>query len=106
MSQVAKGEVIERPSRGGRTYAIRFRAYGKRRLITLGTDRDGWTHRKAEEELANVMADVRRGIWRPVEPPAPAEAPGELQTFHEFASAWFEGIEQEGLRPSTLAAYR
>jgi len=106
MARVARGEVVERPSRGGRTYAIRFRVYGNRRLITLGSEREGWTRRKAEEELANVMADVRRGLWRPPQPAEPAEAPGELQTFHKFASAWFEGIEQEGLRPSTLASYR
>jgi integrase len=55
-------------------------------------------------ELANVMADVRRGIWR--SPPAdPAAARKVDPTFHEFASEWFEGLRDEGLSPNTLADY-
>ncbi len=59
------GEVVVRNRGGGRIFALRFRAYGKRHYLTLGHAADGWTYEKAEEELANVLADVRRGIWKP-----------------------------------------
>jgi integrase len=60
-----QGEVKERYWKSGRGYALRFWAYGERHYLTLGLERDGWTRCRAEEELANVMADVRRGFWVP-----------------------------------------
>jgi len=57
--------VLERNWKRGRGYAIRFFAYGKRRYLTLGFEADGWTRDRAEDELANILADVRRGIWTP-----------------------------------------
>jgi len=87
MARKATGQVVERTRSEGRTFALRFQAYGKRRYLSLGTAGQGWTRRKAEDELANVLADVRRGIWRPaqsVEAADDAPAP----TFHEFASEW------------------
>ena len=78
MARKATGEVKERPAKDGTTnFAIRFRAYGKRRQITLGNSAEGWTRQRAETELANVLADVRRGFWRPEEP-KPAPEPQEL----------------------------
>ena len=41
MARRATGQVI--PPKDGRAWAIRFRAYGKRRYVTLGTAEDGWT---------------------------------------------------------------
>ena len=60
-----EGEVLVRKRRRGRVYALRFRAYGKRRYLTLGYACEGWTWRRADEELKNTMADVRRGRWVP-----------------------------------------
>ncbi|MFT3866760.1 MAG: tyrosine-type recombinase/integrase [Solirubrobacterales bacterium] len=40
-------------------------AYGERRFLTLGYAEEGWDPDAAEEELQNVLADVRRGIWVP-----------------------------------------
>jgi len=40
MPRKATGQVIE-PS-DGRSWAIRFRAYGKRRYVSLGTAEEGW----------------------------------------------------------------
>lgn len=102
MPRKATGQVIE-PSEG-RSWAIRFRAYGKRRYVALGAAEDGWNRKRAEAELRHVLADVERGIWRPYEPakvPLVAEAP----TFHAFASEWLEGREPE-LRPKTVKSYR
>ena len=64
MARKANGTSGRGLKRRGRTFALRFRAYGKRRYVTLGTAR-GLDTQRAEEELANVLADVRRGIWRP-----------------------------------------
>jgi hypothetical protein len=56
---------VEREWKAGRGFALRFHAYGKRYYVTLGLARDGWTRAKAEVELANVLADVRRASWIP-----------------------------------------
>jgi integrase len=61
----AKGEVVVREWRAGRGFALRFGAYGRRRYVTLGLEADGWTFERATEELENVLADVRRGLWVP-----------------------------------------
>lgn len=63
MASRQKGEVLERDWKSGRGYALRFSAYGEREYLTLGFERDGWTYERAEEELENILADVRRGIW-------------------------------------------
>jgi integrase len=65
MASRAKGEVKARDWKSGRGYALRFWAYGERRYLTLGFEHEGWDWDRAEEELANVLADVRRGIWVP-----------------------------------------
>jgi integrase len=63
MAARQKGEVLERDWKSGRGYALRFSAYGEREYLTLGFERDGWTYERATEELENILADVRRGIW-------------------------------------------
>lgn len=104
MPRPATGQVIERPTRSGVTsYALRVRAYGKREYVTLGRDRDGWTRLKAEQELANVLADVRRGIWRPPTPQGTPEVRPD-PTFHVFASEWLAARRGE-LRDNTLLDY-
>jgi integrase len=84
-----EGQVVERAWKSGRGYALRVVAYGRRHYITLGLEADGWTRARAEEELANITADVRRGIWIPPEVNAtnkPSEAaPAEALTFGAFA---------------------
>jgi integrase len=87
-------------------YALRFRAYGRRRYLTLGTAADGWSRARAEDELANVLADVRRGIWRAPDPPPRVDEPRPEPTFHEFASEWFAARETEGLAAKTLTDLR
>ncbi|MBS1892633.1 MAG: tyrosine-type recombinase/integrase [Actinobacteria bacterium] len=93
MTRRKEGEVLERHWKAGRGYALRFKAYGERRYLTLGLETDGWDGAKAEKELQNVMADVRRGIWVP--PPRTSgrgtsaeEAPRGMPLFGPFA----EGI--------------
>ena len=77
----SEGQVLERHWKSGRGYALRFRAYGERQYLTLGLETEGWNRRRAEEELANVMADVRRGIWvPPTRRPRRARAAEEAST--------------------------
>jgi integrase len=88
----SQGQVLERRWKHGRGYALRFRAFGERQYVTLGMQSEGWTRKRAETELANVLADVRRGSWIPPDRTkrnrtADAEREGDT-TFHEFASTW------------------
>jgi len=101
MAKKATGGVIE--PKEGRGWAIRFRAYGKRRLVTLGTTEEGWHQQKVEEHLRHVLADVERGIWQPHEP-VTVEPPEDMASFHAFASEWMEGRQAE-LRPRTIKDY-
>jgi integrase len=103
MARRSTGQVIP-PKGKARSWALRFRAYGKRQYVTLGTPEQGWTRQRAEAELRHVLADVERGIWRPEEPEQP-EVPKITPTFHEFATDWLRGIEP-GLRPRTIRDYR
>ena len=106
MPRPSTGQVLERRRADGtRVYALRFRAYGERRYITLGSSAEGWSRARAQEELANVMADVRRGLWQPAQVHPPPEAGGPVlePTFHEFASEWFDH-HRRSLQQSTVYA--
>ncbi len=102
MAPRSTGEVVERKRAGGRVFALRFRAYGRRHFLTLGGAADGWTRPKAEAELRHILADVERGLWAP-HVARQAEAPG-APTFHEFASDWLDARRPE-LRDSSIADY-
>jgi integrase len=105
MPRKPRGQVIERETKRGAVYAIRFHALGRRHYATLGTESEGWTRKRAEVELENVLADVRRGIWRPPEPePSPREWK-PVPSFHEFASQWYEA-GSPGWRERTRIDYR
>ena len=104
MPRPATGCIVEKQTTRGTVYAIRFRALGRQRYVTLGTREEGWTRERAEHELANVLADVRRSLWQP---PTADVAPEIIEdpTFHVFASEWLAARTPE-LRPSTVQAYR
>ena len=104
MEKRSRGEirVHERIRDGRLTYSIRFRVNGKRQSVTLGTDADGWTQRKAERKLEDVLARVRAGVWEP-EAPQRTTNVGDM-TFHEFASRWWAARRGE-LRPNTQLDY-
>src|SRR6476661_3762482 len=103
MARPSTGQVVERKTSSGLVYALRFTAYGARQYVTLGSREDGWTIKKAEAELQNVLADVRRGIWRPPSPPPTPEI--QDPTFHEFASEWLAS-RRDAIAPSTWQSYR
>lgn len=96
------GSVVE--PKEGRAWALRFRAYGKRHYVTLGSSEEGWNRARAVRELRHVLADAERGIWRPGLPDS-EKTPDDEPTFHEFASEWFEGAAPE-LRERTRIDYQ
>ena len=103
MARKATGEVLLRERGDGeKVWALRFRAYGERRRQTLGTAEEGWTRQRAEQELENVIVDVRKGHWKPQERLEAVE-PAPEPTFHEFISEWFEGRRRE-VKASTVDA--
>jgi len=90
MEKRARGEIrVHQRADGLRTYSLRFRVNGSRQSLTLGTDAEGWTRRRAERKLDDVLAEVRAGVWQPPAPPDPADS--RDATFHEFASRWWTG---------------
>ena len=66
MEKRPRGQIRMHERRDGQvTYSLRVRAYGRREILTLGTDTEGWTHRKAERMLDRVLAEIEVGVWRP-----------------------------------------
>jgi integrase len=103
MEKRASGEIRVHERRDGQvTYSLRFRVDGQRQILTLGTDADGWTQRKAERKLDDVLARVRAGVWE--RPPAADKVADRGQTFHVFASRWWAARRGE-LRPRTRENY-
>jgi hypothetical protein len=90
MARAPTGQVIERDGKRGTTYALRFRAYGRREFETT----DCQTRAEAEAKLRHVLADVERGIWKPSRRVV-VEAPQEDPIFWEFARKWYEQKELE-----------
>ena len=72
MARTIKGAVIQRTGKRGASFAVRFQVDGKRHFVTLGNSSEGWTKAKAEIELQNVLADVRRGHMEAAHSRSPA----------------------------------
>jgi integrase len=96
---------------GSRAFHLRFSALRKRQRVVLH-ERPGcecgcggsWTARTARQELGNVLARVRAGIWKPPEPVPKATALPAMPTFHEYASAWLRGKTQGVLGEKPIGA--
>jgi integrase len=99
----ATGSVVERKRKSFTSFGLRFTANGKREYVTLKNSLEGMTPVKAQEELDNVLADVRRGIWRPPVPVVVEQPIGD-PTFHEFADEVM-AIWAPELRPKTISDY-
>ena len=95
MARRSTGGVVEKETRRGMSYGIRFRALGRRQFVHVGYAADGVTRADAERELAYMLEQVRRGEWQP---PAQVELPREVPTFHVAASDWLAAKKEEGGR--------
>jgi Phage integrase, N-terminal SAM-like domain len=100
MARPLTGQFIEKQGKRGRVFGVRFYAGGRRHYVTLAAK----TRADAEVEMADHMTDVRRGIWRPVEPLNESLEKPE-PTFHAFASEWLEARRPE-LGERTYDDYR
>lgn len=101
MARPASGSVIRRTRKDGLTsFSLRVTADGERRRIPLGTEEDGWTDRRAANELENTLALIRAGVWQP---PSEPERLGD-PTFHEYATDYLESRRGE-LADNTYADY-
>jgi integrase len=105
MARKPTGQLLVRRGKTDTTYAARIRAGGVRHYVTIGAVSAGMTEPRAREELANILADVRRGIWRPPTPAPVVEVPAEEPTFHEFASEYV-ALRVLELRPRSAESLR
>ena len=101
MAKRRSGSVTVYPGRRGKTFGIRYRdADGRRVSETLGSELDGWTERRAAEELEERRVQVRKEHRRKLEP----------VSFEAFAREFVKGYrpgdpEQGGLKRSTREGY-
>ena len=86
--------VIPYHGKRGTTWRIKYAdADGRQVMETLGPEREGWNEKRANEELGNRLADVRRIQLR---------KPTKL-TFNEYVDVWFaEGEKRRQWRPRTV----
>ena len=114
--RASTGGVLERPRKDGViVFYLRFRADVERdgRIVRerftprLGSEDEGWARERAEQELADTLTLVRKGLWSPPERSGPPVVVARDQpTFHEFASEWFARREAEGLAKRSLVDLR
>jgi integrase len=90
--------VVEYAGKRGVVWRIKYTdAAGKQQMETLGPEREGWTHKRAEAELRERLVKVERRGWRK---PAPL-------TFREYAAEWVAaGPVKRGWKPATPIRYR
>lgn len=103
MGRPAKGTIVP-PKNPGESWALRIPWEGKRPYVTLGPEEDGWDRAKAEEECDYIMAQVRRGVWKPPQAPKTKKTKAD-QTFLEFSNEWWALYEHEWT-PRTKKDYK
>jgi hypothetical protein len=68
MARRSTGGVVIDTRRKSPVFALRFRAYGRRQYLTLGSEADGWTRAKAEEELRRELMKSSSGYGSHLNP--------------------------------------
>jgi integrase len=90
--------VIRYEGKRGVVWRIKYRdADGRQVKETVGAERDGWTHRKAEAELRERLVRVERKGYRRPKP----------LMFGDYAKTWLEeGTRSQAWKPRTIGVYR
>jgi integrase len=98
MAKRSRGQVIVYDGANGPVFRARYRdAAGHRVCETIGAEADGWTPKKAQERLDELLVDVRREGRRKLEP----------VTLAAFAREWNDTYpDQKGLKRSTREGYK
>ncbi|MDQ3123008.1 MAG: site-specific integrase [Actinomycetota bacterium] len=89
MARPATGSVVERDGVRGRSFALRYRVPGHGRVHEVLGRHPEWDRKNAEQVLADRLAQVRLGIWKPQRPERVEVAPTS-RSVHVFSSEWFE----------------
>jgi integrase len=115
-NRASTGGVLERPRKDGVTvFYLRFRADVERdgRVVRerftprLGSEDEGWTRERAEQELDDTLTLIRKELWSPPERSGPPVVVAVTEpTFHEYSSEWFARREAEGLAVRSLMDLR
>ena len=95
---MANGSVVRYTGKRGTIFRLKYRdASGKQVQETLGSERAGWTERKANQELRHRLSDVEREQY--VKP--------EKVTFGELATRYLdEYLPGRNLKRATAESYR
>jgi integrase len=90
--------VVRYDGKRGTVWRIKYAdADGKQVMETLGSEREGWTEKKARAELRERLVRVERRGWR---------RPASL-TFVDYSKTWFEeGKTRRRWAPRTVIQYR
>lgn len=123
MARQTKGSFeVRRLAEGSRAFHIRFQV-GKRRELLVLHERSnctcgcggGWDESSARNELGNILARVRAGVWKRPEP-APtfaqfAEGDGEAPLFGDYALWWLDSkvsgvLGDHPIAKNTISDYR
>ncbi|SRR6266545_6056305 len=90
--------VIRYTGKRGVVFRIKYRdAAGRQTMETIGSERDGWTRRKAEAELRDRLVQVEKKGWR---------RPRRL-LFRDYAEDWLEATAaKRAWSENTRKAYR
>jgi len=122
VARPAKGTIETHVLEGGtRSFHLRFRVSGQREREILHERPGcacgcggGWDEQSARNELGNILARVRVGVWRPrtrVPPPTESRRAQPTPTFHEYASRWLQAkvdgaVGDRPIDANTEADYR
>jgi integrase len=101
---------VGRPAQGGLSakqlsdgrlaWIARFSAYGKREKLTIGHN-PPWDEQRAQEELAYILQQVKRGVWEPPDRAPAMPAPGITAPRLTIAQLSHEYIEHRTTRGKT-----
>jgi integrase len=115
MARPKTGSVFEKPWADGETisHGAYFYAYGRREKVTFGTNRQGWSRRRAELEAEKIRQQIERETWVPprLQPrkDRQAQVMADLgvsvdESFRVFAKRWWAS-KRLGVRPKTVSDY-
>lgn len=105
----ATGRIEEDLWADGKTvsFRLRVRAYGRRHVVTFGTNHEGWSRERVEVERDTILAEIKRKTWTPPSKESAAAqaatAIAEEETIHHTMSRLWSRKKTE-LSPNSTAS--
>jgi integrase len=105
MPRTASGTIETHPWKDGRTITYRARVpfRGRRYRVEFGTNREGWSPERAQNELERIMDRIARGTWTPPERERQPELDHD-ETVQLTLSRWWAKKQPE-IAPNTRLDY-